>query len=66
MSFTLKIESDSARKALNIVAPWGRRQKAENEALSNSINIWAQPVYQPPKDGYVRPGALDFKKVQSK
>lgn len=66
MSFTLKIESDSARKALNIVAPWERRQKAENEALSNSINIWAQPVYQPPKDGYVRPGALDFKKVQSK
>ena len=66
MSFTLKIESDSARKALNIVAPWERRQKAENEALANSINIWAQPVYQPPKDYCARPGALDFKKVKSK
>jgi hypothetical protein len=66
MSFTLKIESDSARKALNIVTPWERREKAENEALSNSINIWAQPVYQPPKDGYIRAGALDFKKVKSK
>ena len=66
MSFTLKIESDSARKTLNIVTPWKRRPRADNEALSNAINIWAQPVYQPPKDGYVRPGALDFKKVQSK
>ena len=66
MSFTLKIESDSARKALNIVAPWERRQKAENEALSNTINIWEQPVYQPPKDYCARNGALDFKKVKSK
>ena len=66
MSFTLKIESDSARKALNIVTPWERRQKAENEALSNAINIWEQPVYQPPKDYCARPGALDFKKVKSK
>lgn len=66
MSFTLKIESDSARKALNIVAPWERRQKAENEALANSINIWAQPIYKPPKDEYVRPGALDYKRIKGK
>jgi hypothetical protein len=66
MSFTLKIESDSARKTLNIVTPWKRRPRADNEALANAINIWAQPVYQPPKDEYARPGALDFKKVQSK
>lgn len=66
MSFTLKIESDSARKALNITTPWERRPKEENEALPNSISLWSQPVYQPPKDEYVRPGALDFKKVKSK
>jgi hypothetical protein len=66
MSFTLKIESDSARKALNIVTPWKRRERVQNEALANSINIWAQPVYQPPKDEYVRPGALDHKRIKSK
>jgi len=44
----------------------------------NKMNSWVvaikealaqpeqQPIYQPPKDGYVRPGALDFKKVKSK
>ena len=51
---------------LNIVTPWKRRPKANNEALSNAINIWAQPVYQPPKDYCARAGALDFKKVKSK
>jgi hypothetical protein len=66
MSFLLNIESDSARKTLNITTPWKRRPKADNEALANAINIWSQPVYQPPKDEYVRPGALDFKKVKSK
>lgn len=66
MSFTLNIESDSARKTLNIVTPWKQRPKANNEALSNSINIWEQPVYQPPKDYCARAGALDFKKVKSK
>jgi hypothetical protein len=66
VSFILKIESDSARNALNIVIPWKRRPKANNEALSNAINIWEQPVYQPPKDDFARPGALDFKKVKSK
>jgi len=66
MSFTLKIESDSARKTLNIVTPWKQRPRVENEALSNAINIWNQPVYQPPKNEFVRPGALDFKKVKSK
>lgn len=66
MSFLLNIESDSARKTLNITTPWKRRPKADNKALANAINIWKQPVYQPPKDEYVRPGALDFKKVKSK
>ena len=66
MSFTLKIESDSARKTLNIVTPWKRRKRVQNEALANSINIWAQPVYQPPKDEYVRPGALDYKRIKGK
>ena len=44
----------------------------------NKMNSWVvaikealtqpeqQPVYQPPKDEYVRPEALDFKKVKSK
>ena len=66
MTFTLKIESDSARKTLNIVTPWKRRQRVQNEALANSINIWTQPVYQPPKDEYVRPGALDYKRIKGK
>jgi len=66
VTFTLKIESDSARKTLNIVTPWKRRQRVQNEALANSINIWAQPVYQPPKNEYVRPGALDYKRIKGK
>jgi hypothetical protein len=66
MTFTLKIESDSARKALNITVPWVRRKKEQNEALANAINIWNQPVYQPPKDEPHRRGSMDFKKVKSK
>jgi ABC-type cobalt transport system substrate-binding protein len=34
-----------------------------NKALAQPAQ---KPVYQPPKDEYVRPGALDFKKVKSK
>jgi len=66
VTFTLKIESDSARKTLNIVTPWKRRERVQNEALANSINICAQPVYQPPKDEYVRSGALDYKRIKGK
>jgi len=56
----------AARDKLEDIIPWKRRPRADNEALANAINIWAQPVYQPPKDDSMRPGALDFKKVQSK
>jgi len=66
MSFTLKIESDSARKTLNITVPWVRRKRESNEALANAINIWQQPVYQPPKEESHRRGSMDFKKVKSK
>lgn len=37
-----------------------------NTALPPTINIWAQPVYVPPKSDYVRPGAEDFLRCKSK
>jgi hypothetical protein len=56
----------AARDKLEDIIPWKRRPQADNKALANTINIWAQPVYQPPKNDFARPGALDFKKVRSK
>lgn len=37
-----------------------------NTALPPTINIWAQPVYVPPKQDYVRPGAEDFLRCKSR
>jgi len=61
-----KSKRAAAQDKLEDIIPWKRRPRADNEALANAINIWAQPVYQPLKDEYARHGALDFKKVQSK
>lgn len=41
-------------------------QRDPNAVPSPAINIWAQPVYVPPKQGYVRPGAEDFLRCKSK
>jgi hypothetical protein len=56
----------AAQDKLENIIPWKLRPQANNKALANTINIWAQPVYQPPKDDFARTGALDFKKVKSK
>ncbi len=37
-----------------------------NTALPPTISIWEQPVYKPPKDEYVRPGAQDFLRYRSR
>jgi hypothetical protein len=37
-----------------------------NTALPPSTNLWAQPVYVPPKGEYVRPGAEDFLRYKSR
>jgi hypothetical protein len=67
MTVTFKMnDSDSARKALNLVTPWKRRERAQNEALPNAMNLWHQPVYQSPKDEYIRTGALDYKRIKGR
>jgi hypothetical protein len=66
MSFVPLFNNAVHRKDLNLTEPWTPRIKEENEALPPSISFWDQPVYTPPKDEYVRPGALDFKKIKSK
>ena len=40
--------------------------KDPNAALPPTISIWAQPVYTPPKQEYVRPGAEDFLRYKSR
>ena len=59
-------ETDSARKALNLMVPWKKREKQANEATPPSINIWKQPVYSPPTGDYIRPSGLDHRKYKSK
>ena len=40
--------------------------KDPNAALPNTISVWEQPVYVPPKNDPVRPGANDFLAVKSR
>ena len=54
------------RKDLGLTEPWTPRIRDEHEALPPTRSFWDQPVYTPPKDDHVRPGALDFKRIKSK
>ena len=54
------------RKDLNLTEPWTPRYRAKNEALPPTLSIWDRPVYQSPKQEYVRHGAMNFMKVKSK
>lgn len=42
------------------------RQRDPNEALPNTISIHALPVYVPPRNAAVRPGADDHLAVRSR
>jgi hypothetical protein len=65
MTFSISNNNDNLRKIWNETEPWSPRKRDENEALPPTISFWDQPVYQPPKDEFIRPGALDFKKIKS-
>lgn len=58
--------TNSKRRALGIVGEWERREKLLGEAEPQTISIWSQPVYQPPKMDTTRPGAYDHLKVKSR
>ena len=66
MTFATSNNNDNIRKIWNETQPWSPRQRDVNEALPPTLSFWDQPVYQPPKDEFVRPGALDFKKIKSR
>jgi hypothetical protein len=66
MTFIPRNDNSIHRKDLNLTEPWTPRYRAENEALPPTLSIWDRPVYQSPKQEYVRHGAMDFMKVKSK
>ena len=66
MTFIPQNNNATHRRDLGLTEPWVPRERAENEALPPTSNIWNRPVYQPPEDTYIRPGAMDFKKIKSK
>ena len=66
MTFIPRNDNSIHRKDLGLKDPWEPRQRAENEALPPTFSIWDRPVYEPPKNDYSRPGAMDHKKVKSK
>jgi hypothetical protein len=45
---------------------WKPEVKHPDAAPPNGINVFALPVYVPPKNDPVRPGADDHLKIQSK
>ena len=66
MTFVPRNDNSIHRKDLGLTEPWIPRYRAEHEALPPTLSIWDRPVYQSPKQEYVRPGAMDFMKVKSK
>lgn len=42
------------------------RVRQAGEALSADNSLWDQPVYTPPVDAFIRPGANDHLKYRSK
>lgn len=66
MTFVPLNNNATHRKDLNLTEPWKPRYRAEHEALPPTLSIWDRPMYQPPKEQCVRPGAMDFIKVKSK
>jgi hypothetical protein len=66
MTYVPRIENYVHRKELKLTQPWTARIREQHEALPPTISFWNQPVYTPPKNEYVRPGALDFKNIKSK
>lgn len=40
--------------------------KDPNAALPNTISVWEQPTYVPPKAALLRPGADDFLNIKSR
>jgi len=66
MTFRPVNNNEIHRRDLNLTEPWTPRIREEHEALPPTRSFWDQPVYTPPKNEYVRPGALDFKRIKSK
>lgn len=66
MSFIPRNDNSIHRRDLGLTKPWEPRIRDENEALPKTISFWDQPVYQPPKNEFVRAGAMDFKQIKSK
>ena len=66
MTFIPRNDNSIHRRDLNLTEPWRPRIRDEHEALPPTRSFWDQPVYTPPKNEYVRPGGLDFKRIKSK
>lgn len=66
MTFIPRNDNSIHRRDLNLTEPWTPRIREANEALPPTLSFWDQPVYTPPKNEYVRAGALDFKRIKSK
>ena len=65
-AFTNTLGDVVAKRRHRTTAGYVPVPKDPNAALPPTINIWAQPVYTPPKQEYVRPGAEDFLRYKSR